>query len=185
MKILICAIFLLPFMLHSQDDAEIQKKLKTYKTMYEDSLINLEEYNKAKQSTLFPIVSNKTEESIEKKQKSLSDLKDSYLPQLVGGSLMFAAGIGTIAGGIVFSKNKLPNISDYTKSHVVNINSYNSALKNYKTNRIIIYSIGSVCAGVGLVLDILGAHNKVLYENAKKGLALKLSENNYGLAFNF
>lgn len=168
----------------------IETKLEQYKLLYEKQLINQSEYEKLKQEYLFPekIEIQKPKENIdeieekrEKVKNKMMDLKNTYITQLVGGTILLSGGIAAIGVGAHYRINSIPDISKYTKGTTINYVGYKSEVDRIRIKYIAYLSAGSGLTVIGIILDALGIHNKVLYDNTKNGITLKLSDEGIGL----
>ncbi len=168
------------------DSTEI--KLNEYKNLFDKGLINQDEYEKLKGSLLFP-KNDFEKKDIEIKsvdKNAITDLKKEYKGNLIGGSVLLAGGVAAIGGGIHYKNNKIPDLSKYfNKNGIFNSSAYDAALKTYRAKKIIIFSIGGVCAGAGLVLEILGIYNRQVYINKKKDISLSMSNQGIGASITF
>ena len=171
MKKLLFVLFTLPLFLYAQTDS-IESKLSKYKMLYSDSLINEQEYTKLKEYVLFP----------QPKRKTDADFKKKFRGQIIAGSILFGGGLGTVIGGAIYKINNLPYVkTDNTGSPI----GYSINPNQYKGIYIGMFTIGSVSALAGLVLEIIGIKNAVIYANSDKTASIELSKQNIGLCLTF
>ena len=74
-----------------------------------------------------------------------------------------------------------PNPLLFYKNNRLDKNSYDNALRQHKIKYTIIFTTGSVVIGVGLALEILGIHHRVIYLNKAKNTTLGFANNGLGL----
>jgi hypothetical protein len=177
---IVCLFFTSYSFANNTDSTQV--KLKKYKDMFSEGLINETEYSKLKQNLLFPF-----DEEIKSNENEINvkELKQKSLGQIIGGTVLMAGGFTSIGIGVNYKKNKYPNPLDYYSNGKLNTSSLEKALKTYRSRYITFITFGSVLAGVGFALDILGIHNKSVYINKNKNISLGMSNEGIGASLRF
>jgi hypothetical protein len=182
----VCFYMLLMFLttqIFSQPIDSIEIKLKKYKDLFEQGLINETDYTKLK-NNLLDIPSNTYSESKQFSQSSIDSMKKQFKSEIITGGVFIVGGFAPVAAGIYYKKNKIPSISNYiNRSGNLDVDRYNSAIKNYRMGYILMFSSGAVLMGAGCVLEILGIHRKSVYLNKYKNVSLGLTNDGIGVSF--
>lgn len=122
---------------YAQDSATTAK-LKGYKKLYEQGLIDSQDYRHLKESLLYKDLTADTRASVEA-------LKLRYTRQFIAGGVFMGLGLGAVVGGIVYS-NKVTT-PDY-----------------YKRNRALLFSTGAIVTVMGAVLVGVGMDTRAKYK---------------------
>jgi len=165
-------------------DSTKELRLTEYKNLYDKGLIDEKEYAKLKSNILSLNNIPKKQVNVINKDE-LEILKNSFKIKVITGSVLFGAGLGLIGTGAYYKKNKFPDINDYIKNNTVNTSKFNSDVKQYKKNYLLLFSSGAVLSGIGVVLDILGLYDKTVYNNKANTVSLGLAKENIGISLCF
>lgn len=172
MKALFFILLLLPFTAFCQTDSTTIK-LNQYKSWRDAGVISEEEYGQLKARLLQIPLSTKDEPSTKKQidTAALKNLLQKSKSNTTGGIVMMSLGGGFLIGTTVY------RVKGPTSGYQSNI--------DYKIVVGSGYAVGSVSMIIGGILLGVGVHNRVLYNEGKKNLALVLDKDKVGLAFNF
>ncbi len=172
MKALFFILLLLPFTAFCQTDSTTIK-LNQYKSWRDAGVISEEEYGQLKARLLQIPLSAKDEPSAKKQidTAALKNLLQKAKSNTTGGIVMMSLGGVFIIGTTVY-RYAAPVVKNRTDT-------------DYKIGIGGGYAVGGVSMVVGGILLGVGIHNRVLYNEGKKNLALVLDEDKVGLAFNF
>lgn len=138
------------------DTSEVQK-LRHYKQMYKEGLIDSGEYSQLKQSILFK------RQSEPKPQKTLEELKRSYRGKIIGGAILVPISVAFGAGAFVYSGTLRPEAS--------------------ATGLLVGTSVVSGVVGVALLVS--GIVGSAVYHHRKELTAGLLNSGNVGVAMTF
>jgi hypothetical protein len=186
MKKILLILFIGISFTYGKDIDSTEVKLRQYKDMFENGLINETEYSKLKESVLFPNVNKDANTKPVVTDNYILEKKKEYIQNFAVGSSLIALGVGGIGGGIYFKNNKIPNALRFLNSNgTLNEKSFNSALNDYRKKKIIIFTTSSFIVGTGIVLEILGVHNRLVYINKKKDISISMSNEGIGMKFKF
>ncbi len=124
--------------LASAQDSATTAKLQGYKNLYEQGLIDSQDYRHLKESLLYKDLTADTRVVAEA-------LKTRYRRQFIAGGVLMGLGLGAVVGGIVYS-NKAYQPEDY------------------KRNRALFFSTGAIITVVGAVLVGVGMDTRAKYK---------------------
>ena len=172
-------------------DSVIEARLLEYKILFDKGLINENEYSQLKENLLLPL-----QTEIKKLQPQdyhsnkvnnidISTYKDKSINYLSCGTLLLAGGLTLIGLGANQKINKVPKIENYIKGNTYNFSQLDYDLRAYEKKYIILFSLGGVVSGVGIILDAFGINNRFLYINNSKSISMKFANEGLGVAFCF
>lgn len=137
-------------------DSLTTAKLKEYKKLYEQGLIDSADYRHLKQSLLYKDLTADSRASAEA-------LKLRYKRQFIAGGVFMAAGMGGVIGGIVYSNR-----------------AYKAQF--YQRNKTLLFTSGALVTVVGAVLIGVGLDSRVKYRIQNKAELGVLSSGQVGVA---
>jgi hypothetical protein len=170
------AIFILLFISISlivcgQTTDTIENKLKQYKSLFEQGLIDEAEYKhlKAKILDVSAKKNVETENNINYCKKGKS--------QTVAGAILFGTSLSFLAGGFVYKNRLTPTQMEFTKNGRFNSDSYRLAYKSYQRGYRALFITSGIMGGVSIFAIIKGSINKSKCGN-ENNVSLIVSPNN-------
>lgn len=162
------------------------EKLLKYKDLYEKGLIDSIEY-KALKSKELGIGSEGNTKIIS--DSSLSKLLSNAKAQRNSGVVLIGLGTLSFVGTAIYWTKAIPKYSlgssnTYQEAQKV-LDSYNRAVKQYKTNRVVFGGLSIIALSLGLAALDLSEKKFKLYDSKRLAFNFGLQDSGLGLCLNF